>query len=315
MVRHIKGIRKNKISFVLTLFVVCILAIAYFFSENHTNFNTNTTKDLTDGNTMLVEFMDVGQGDSTLIILPDGKHILVDAANPNDGKEIAEHLSDKGITKIDYLIATHPHADHIGGMAYIIENFEIGQIFAPKVATADVPTSKTYENFLKSVKNKGLKITAVKGGNILFKGDNYKAECFAPNADEYDGLNNYSVVFKLTYGIDTFLFMGDAETTVEKEIMNMGYNLKADVLKIGHHGSSSSSNEEFLSAVSPTYAVISCGKSNSYGHPHEETISALNNLKGLKTYYRTDKDLTVTAASYGNGKIEFVLDGSSVVED
>jgi beta-lactamase superfamily II metal-dependent hydrolase len=266
-----------------------------------------------DENSMTVSFLDVGQGDSILIKLPDGKHALIDAANPGDGADILDYLSNEGVNRLDYIVATHPHADHIGGMAYIIENTEVGQIFAPKIASSDVPTTKTYENFLLSIKEKGLKITAAKGGNTLFEGEGYKAQCLAPNSDKNNGLNNYSVVFKLTYGEDVFLFTGDATSEIENEIISKGYDIDCDVLKVGHHGSHSSSSERFLNAASPQYAVISCGRDNSYGHPHGQILTAFSKLEGLSALYRTDVHKTITAVSNGNGDIKFYTNGKTVV--
>ncbi len=243
-------------------------------------------------------FFDVGQGDCELVVLPDGKSMLIDAGENGIGKIIADKIKAAGVSKIDYLVASHPHADHIGSMDYIINNFEIGKIFAPKIAYKDTPTTKTYERFLEAVKGKGLKISAAKAGMTLFSEGEYTAECLAPLHDENEGLNNYSVVIKLIFGDTSFLFMGDAESEVEEELLD--YNVSADVLKVGHHGSHSSSTIQFLRAVNPQFAVISCGKGNKYGHPHTETIDNLNALD-IK-YYRTDK----------NGDIVFLSDGEKI---
>ena len=270
----------------------------------------------TTDNLLVAEFLDVDQADCELIFLPDGKTLLIDAGNRGDGEELVSYLKDKNISKIDYLVATHPHADHIGGMSDVVDSFEIGKIFIPRVASSDVPTTKTYEEFLLSVKNKGLKFTAAKAGATLFEGADYKAECFAPCSEDYKELNNYSVVIKLSFGIHSFLFAGDAESLSENEMLNAGYNLNSDVLKLGHHGSSSSSSKEFLNAVSPRYAVISCGEGNDYGHPHSETIDALSTLNGLEKTLRTDLDKTIIFKADGkteNG-IVFSTKHTTVVE-
>lgn len=307
--------RRRKTPFVAI--VISVLAIAYFLFggaiEKQNPFDDKSPA-VTDESAMTVQFLDVGQGDATFITLPDGKTVLIDAANPGDGDELVKYLNKKAVEKIDYLVATHPHADHIGGMKEVIEGFSIGQIFAPKVATQDLPTSKTYENFLNAVKDKGLKLTRAQGGNILFEGEGYKAECLSPLYDEAEGLNNYSVVIKLHHGENKFLFMGDAEEIAEKQILNGGLNPECDVLKCGHHGSSSSGTAEFLKAASPKFAVISCGADNSYGHPHKETLEAFENLEGFEKLYRTDKDKTVTAVSDGKGSIRFSVGGDSVVQ-
>lgn len=267
-------------------------------------------------NLLVAEFLDVDQADCELIYLPDGKTLLIDAGNRGDGDKIVNYLKDKSIKKIDYLIATHPHADHIGGMSEVIDNFEIGKLFAPRVPNNQAPTSKTYEDFLTSVQKKGLKISAAKSGATLFEGEDYKAECFAPNSGEYEELNNYSVTVKLTYGMHSFLFTGDAESLSEEEMLKAGYNLDSDVLKVGHHGSSSSSSKKFLKAVSPKYAVISCGTDNSYNHPHKETVNALNKLSGLEKTFRTDVDKTIIFTADGKTEdgIKITTNNPTVVE-
>ena len=294
----------KKLKFYTCLIIVILLGVWYFSGEGGNLKPENSSSELSgNGKLMSVSFLDIGQGDCTFVNLPDGKTLLVDAANSGDGDEIAAYLKKNGAKKLDYIVATHPHADHIGGMAEVISSFEVGQIFAPKIASSDIPTTKAYENFLLSVKDKGLKITTAKGGSTLFEGEGYKADCFAPNKEKNEGLNNYSIVFKLTYGKNTFLFTGDAERELESEILYKKYNLSADVLKVGHHGSSSSTTPKFLKAVSPDYAVISCGKDNSYSHPHTETVDIL--LENKVKIFRTDKDKTVTAICSGDSKISF----------
>ena len=242
--------------------------------------------------------------------------MLVDAGERGDGEEIVEYLKSKKISKIDYLIATHPHSDHIGGMSDVVDSFEIGKIFAPKVPNKQVPTSKTYKEFLTSVQNKGLKISSAKAGTTLFEGVDYKAECFAPNSSEYDELNDYSVVVKLTYGVHSFLLTGDAEALSEGEMIKAGYDLESDVLKVGHHGSSTSSSKAFLAAVSPRYAVISCGTDNTYGHPHKETLDSFKRLGGLEKTFRTDIDKTIIFKADGKTKdgLKYTVNNQTVVE-
>lgn len=298
--------------------IISVIAVAYFLFggvfEKENPFG-NETPTISDKSSMTVQFLDVGQGDSTFIMLPDGKTALIDAANPGDGEKLVLYLKTKGVKNIDYLIATHPHADHIGGMKEIIEGFDIGQIFAPKIATSDLPTSKTYENFLTAVKDKGLKLTRAQGGNILFEGEGYKAECFSPLYETAEGLNNYSVVIKLHHGENKFLFMGDAEEISENQILDKGFDPECTVLKCGHHGSSTSNSPNFLKAASPKFAVISCGVGNSYGHPHWETLKALESLSGFEKLYRTDKDKTVTAISDGKGNVSFTVGGVSLISE
>lgn len=310
--------RKTKTGLSFILVIILFLVVAW---QVITRFTPNTeptpsAPPASGDNMLVVEFLDVDQADCELFFLPDGKIMLIDAGNRGDGDEIVTYLKSKSIEKIDYLVATHPHADHIGGMSDIIDTFEIGQIFAPRVASDDVPTSKTYKEFLSSVQNKGMKLHSAKAGTTMFEGADYKAECFAPNSNDYDELNDYSITVKLSYGIHSFLFTGDAENLSEDEMLKAGYNLDCDVLKVGHHGSDSSSSEAFLRAVSPKYAVISCGEDNDYGHPHKETLDALKGLEGLEKTLRTDLDKTIifTADGKTENGIRFSTKNPTVVE-
>lgn len=244
-------------------------------------------------NQLKVHFIDVGQADSILIQTPEGKAMLIDAGNNDDGDLVVSYLKSQGVKKIDVLVGTHPHEDHIGGMDNVIYSFDIGKIYMPKAAS----TTRTYEDLLTAIKSKNLKVSTAKAGIAIDIDPKVKIEMLAPNSEAYDDLNNYSAVIKLTYGKTAFLFEGDAESSSEKEMLEKGYELKADVLKIGHHGSSSSTTPEFLSAVSPKYAIISVGKNNDYGHPAKATM---DKLKAANiAVYRTDECGTIIAASDG----------------
>lgn len=250
------------------------------------------------GGMLRVEYLDAGQADAIFITLPGGRNMLIDGGNNSDGGLLAAYLKQAGVSKIDFLVSTHPHEDHIGGLDIIVDRFKIGKIFLPKVNDKMTPTTKTYEDFLTAVKEGGYKLTATKAGDIILDEQNLKIECLAPGTDNYKSLNDYSVVLKITYGSTSFLFMGDAESVSEKEMLENAEALKADVLKVGHHGSHSSTGTDFLSAVSPEYAIICCGADNSYGHPHDETLSALT-AAGI-TVNRTDTDGTVIITSNGS---------------
>lgn len=242
-----------------------------------------------------VHFIDVGQADSILII-SQGQTVLIDAGTNSAGPSVLKYIQDQGITKIDYLIGTHPHEDHIGGLDNIINGLEIGQVILPRHSS----NTKTYEDVLNAVKNKGLKITAAKAGNSFSAGE-CSFKLLAPDG-EYDDTNNYSVVARMTVGSVSMLFTGDAETQSEQRILDSGALVKSDLLKVGHHGSSTSTCPQFLAAVAPKYAVISVGKDNSYGHPHIETLEALQ--KAGTEIYRTDILGTVIASTDGS-KITF----------
>lgn len=282
----------KKIKNILGLLLVLLLSISSF-GCNVNNIVSNTDR-------LKIHYIDVRQADSELIQIGD-QNILIDAGN-NDNMAY-DYLKSLGITKLDYVIATHPHADHIGNMATIIKNFQVDNFYAPKAST----TTKTFENMVNALKNKNLKMTVPKVGDSLTIGD-AKLTFLAPNSDKYEDVNNYSIVCKLKYGNTSFLFTGDAEDVSEGEILQKQLDIQADVLKVGHHGSHSSTTQEFLDKVNPTYAIISCGKDNDYGHPHKETLDKLNK-KGVKVF-RTDLSGTIIATSDGS-KISFNVDSDS----
>lgn len=236
-----------------------------------------------------VHYLDVGQGDSEFIELPSGKTMLIDAANAEDGKKIGDYIRYLGYSRIDYLVATHPHVDHIGGMEYIVNQFEIGNVYMSDASTS----TQTFMKLLTAIDKKNIPTIEAKAG-VAIDDDLCEIKFLAPDGGEYDGLNNYSAVLKIVYKNTSFLFMGDAEKEEEDRISG---DVSADVIKIGHHGSSSSSGESFIRRVNPKYAVISCGKGNSYGHPHSETVALLNYLN--INILRTDELGTIIAESGG----------------
>lgn len=237
-----------------------------------------------------VSFIDVGQGDSEFIELPNGETLLIDAGTNETGADVVNYIESLGYSSIDYVVGTHPHEDHIGGLDDVIRTFDVESVYMPKV-TAD---TKTFEDVLDAVDEKGLTINTAKAGVTLVDGDRLSVKMLAPVLDEYDNTNDYSAVIKVVYGDTSFLFTGDAEEYAESLITG---DVSADVLKVGHHGSSTSTGEAFLQRVSPSYAVISCGFDNSYGHPHIETMEKLGSL-GIPVL-RTDEMGTVVAESDG----------------
>jgi competence protein ComEC len=270
-------------------YILLLLAVIITFSGCSAVELNNSTN--TQGkNLLLVHYIDVGQADSILIQV-NNKNMLIDAGNRGDADAIVSYLQKQGVKKLDYVIATHPHEDHIGSMSDVIKKFPITEFYAPKKTS----TTKTFENMINALNGK--KIITSKAGVELNLGENIKAEFLAPNNDKYEEVNNFSAVLKLTYGDNKFLFMGDAENLSEGEILASSVDVSADVIKVGHHGSSTSSSKEFLDKVSPKIAIISVGKGNDYGHPHKETLEEFK--KRGYTVYRTDIDGTIILQSDG----------------
>ena len=248
----------------------------------------------TPGKRLTISYIDVGQADSILIQTPNGSNMLIDAGEAATQEALASYLTSKGVHNIDVLVATHPHADHIGGMAYIIKHFTIGSIYMPKATT----TTATYEDLLYTIQSKELIINTAKAGVVIDLDSDLTVKMLAPNSASYDNLNDYSAVIKMTYQRTSFLFMGDTSSVSEKEMLkNEKADLKADILKVGHHGSSTSSTATFLAAVAPKHAIISVGKDNTYGHPAQATLDRLKKVNAL--IYRTDQDGTIIVISDG----------------
>lgn len=277
----------KKIRIVL-LICLCLLVVGcanpFVESDDKTSVSTFS------GDTLRVNYIDVGQGDSIFIQLPNKETMLIDAGEAYEVDNVINYLNNLGIKKIDYVVGTHPHTDHIGGLEEVINTFDVGAIYMPKVSS----NSKTFEDLLTTISNKGLKVKTAKSGVVVLSEDNLKLEFIAPNSDNYSNLNNYSAVLKLTYLDNTFLFMGDAETLSEDEITS---DVDADVIKVGHHGSDSSSSVEFVKKVSPEYAIIMVGEGNSYNHPYQSIIDRYESV-GAKVL-RTDLDGNIVCDSDG----------------
>lgn len=218
--------------------------------------------------------------------------MLIDAANNTDGNAIVSYLKKQGVEKLDYLVGTHPDADHIGGLDTVINSLKIGKVYLPKKQN----NTKTFEDVLLAISNKGLKISAPKPGTEITLGG-ARLTILGPINYYEDNNNNNSIVIRAVHGENSFVLTGDAELQEETDIMEAGVNLEATVLKVGHHGSNSSTSRFFLEKVDPKYAVISCGAGNKYGHPHKETLDYLDNYK-VKVF-RTDMEQTIIMKSDG----------------
>ena len=242
-----------------------------------------------------VHFIDVGQGDCTLIKTPDG-NMLIDAGENGYETTVLEYLEAQGVDSLKYFVATHPHSDHIGGAAEVIEAVTVENVIMPKLSKSNTPTTATYEKMLTAIKNSSAKVISAKpGSEYSFGGAEFTV--LAP-FEQDENLNNMSVVLKLTYKGYSFMLSGDAEKEVESQILKAGYDISADVYKGAHHGSSTSNSKKFVKAVNPTYAVLSYEEGNSYGHPHRETVELFNE-EGI-VYYST--------ADYGT--IVFTVDNN-----
>ena len=244
---------------------------------------------------MSVHFIDVGQGDSIFIILPNGKTMLVDGGNPENGEMLTDYIMSHSSGVIDYLVATHPHADHIGGLVQVIKDIGAEKYFMPKVSA----NTLIFEKLLTEIKNREGSITSARAGVIIEKNEAYTIEIIAPKSEQYKNLNDYSAVIMITYGSRRFLLTGDAEKVSEDEIIaDKSADIKADLLKVGHHGSKTSTTAAFLNSVNPSVSVISVGKDNSYGLPSEPVTARLK-LYGSEIY-RTDISGTIKAYSDGD---------------
>lgn len=239
-----------------------------------------------------VHFIDVDQGDCSLVI-SDGKTLLIDTGEKEHAQKVCEYMRKNDVEKIDYMLLSHQHSDHMGGASEIINSIDVENIIIPKLSDDMTPTTKFYENFLLSVQNKGLKLTAAVPGNVYEIGE-CNLEIISP-VEEYNDLNNVSAAAILTHGENKFLFTGDIEKKAEKDIIDDGRLTEVDVYKSAHHGSNTSNCKEFLEIVKPDYAVIMCGAGNSYKHPNEDAVERIR--KYTDQIYRTDLDGTIVFTS------------------
>ena len=269
---------------ILPLFII-ILSLFLYQTNDTSNYK----------NQMTIHYIDVGQGDCILIQV-NNKNLLIDSGPSSNRKSLLDYLENLNIKKLDYIIATHPHEDHIGNMDTIIRRYNIGSFYSPKVTHS----STTFENMISSLVDKNLKINILnRGVTGINLGENTSVSVYSPLENLYsDNLNDYSPIIKITFLNNSFLFTGDAEISTENTVLSQNENLKCDILKIGHHGSSTSTSPDFITAVNPSVAIISVGKNNPYGHPTPEIISLLNSLN-IKTI-RTDINGSIIAISDGS---------------
>lgn len=290
---------KKKIGIFIIVLVLCLLGYNDYIdipSMVDKIVEQNSSIEISKEGTLEVHYIDVGQADSILIKNKD-EYMLIDAGNNDDYKIIDEYLKNNNVDRLKYVVATHAHEDHIGSMDYVINNYDVEKVFFSKHTT----TTKTFRDFAVAVSNKGLKFTQAKPGEEFYLGD-VQFKVLAPNNEKYDDINNYSIVLKATYKNTTFMFTGDAEKEIEKEILDKYEKdiRNIDVLKVAHHGGKTSSTSEFINIVNPEYSIICVGKDNKYGHPNNNVIKRLNNINSK--VYRTDL----------NGNIVILSDGEKI---
>lgn len=286
MIRKIKNIIYYIVGFICFVLILFTLFNDYVLESNAVMPDNNVN------GKMVIHYVDIDHGDATFIELPNKKTMLIDSGEYDKRMIIKNYIDNLGYTKIDYVIGTHPHSDHIGSLAFIIDNYDIGKVYLPKVDN----NTKSYEYLLKAIDKKGLKVKIARKGVKLANYDNFKMYFISPSKEYYEELNNYSAVLKIDYYKKSFLFMADAEKLVEDEITD---DVKANAIRVAHHGSFSSSSIGFVNRVNAEYAIISVGN-NDYNFPRKEIINRWKNSGA--TVYRTDK----------NGTIKLITNGSSI---
>lgn len=290
--------------FVLILSIL-LLICGCSDNSNYKDLNSNIGS-IVDNNKdlLIVHYIDVGQGDASFIEFPNKEVMLIDAGEKEYGGVVKNYISNLGYKDIDYIIGTHPHSDHIGGLQEVIESFNVSKVYLPNVSN----NTNTFINLVKSIKNNSNLYEGKKGINII-DNNNLKVSIISPDVIDNDNLNNNSIVLKIVYNNNSFLFTGDIESEIEKEILDVS---NVDVIKVSHHGSDTSSCYEFVNSVSSKYAIISVGKDNSYNHPVNEILYRWENSGSL--VYRTDESGNIIVKSDGENiqvfeeeKVDIVL--------
>ena len=285
------GNRKKLLAFCAAVVVIVVCLIVYLAGSSR--------EAVPEDVPLNVAFIDVGQGDCELIRCEDTV-VLIDGGEAENGVRVENYLKRSGVSAIDCYLLTHPHSDHIGAAPYLIGRFDVKTVMMTEFSELNIPTTKNYEDLLDASEASGAQVLYVRGGENYTFGP-LSINVLSPLA-ETDDYNDMSVTIRAVYKNSSFLFMGDASREVEKQILEGKPQISSDVLKVGHHGSGNSSGAAFLKAVSPDYAVVSCGADNPYGHPDPDPLALLK--KCGAEVYRTDTDGTVLF--YGDGRRLYV---------
>lgn len=297
-----KKSENNKISLILILIIaVCIVVCSKVLPREVWDSafeDMRLVSSLSSQAEMAVHFVDVGQGDCA-VVESDGKYMLIDSGESDKAQTVINYLNNMGVESLDYCIVTHPHSDHMGSMAQVMEEFPVDTMIMPVLSEINIPTTSLYEKFLLSVEENCDQVIPGEAGYSFSMGE-VQVSLLGPCEQDED-LNNMSIVAKVEYEDASFLFTGDCSFDEEEDIMDNYYNqLDCDVLKVGHHGSSGSTSADWLEAVEPEIAVISVGEDNSYGHPTKKVLSLLEDFDCV--VYRTDE----------MGSIVLETDGESI---
>jgi len=301
-----KAKKQSGVSIVLVILLVIVAAVFAYFYEDISNIIFDDNINL-DGK-FAVHFIDVGQGDAILIQNPEQEFMLIDTGEGDKHIKLTGYLDKFKVKEFKYAVFTHPHADHIGSADKIVRDYKIETLIMPFATN----TSQTFKRLVAEIENKNMEITPPVPGETFKFGD-AEITILAPFSEEYKNLNNYSVAVKITYGKHSFLFTGDMEKESENEVMEYfgNNNIKSDVLKVSHHGSTTSSQQKFLEIIDPSLAVIFVGKDNSYNHPSSQILDRLASVNAA--VLRTDLDGDIIVVS--DGEVLSVKKGKNEIEN
>lgn len=295
----------RKVKTVFFLFLLSINLLTFFHLNNSPTQPTTQLVSFFPVNSELLQihFIDVGNADSSLIIFPNNKTMLIDAGENDDEEKVVNYLQQCGISTINYLVGTHPHSDHIGSLDAVIKNFYIENIYMPKIPEKYTPSTKTYNDVLNAINDKNLKIHSPKINETINVAQSAQITFLnTPEEVISEEMNDYSIVLNISYNGFKITFTGDIEKSGEEEILNnfMQEELRTNLLKVAHHGSGTSSSSRWIRTLHPEYVFIPCGINNKYGHPHPNIIERF--LQNNSAIYRSDE----------NGNVIFVTDGYDV---